>query len=264
MALASAADADTMNVLSLDLSVLVVHHQQPRQLAQALASVRLQVPCAREVLVVDDGSGFCPELDSTIATCGLEVRLLRLTPCSGGPATPRNQGLAAAQGHYVAFLDADDAWLPGHLAALQRAWALEPAAMVHGDQLVWGPDLQQPFLQPGLATQADGAATYAALRRSGNRIFLSSTAGPTHVLAAAGFDPDHRWEDFDLWLRLSKAGQSFRHSGHCGTLYRLTPGSRSASHAARRQGGHQLASAHFNDLPRWRWPLWLQRSFLPF
>jgi len=263
MALASGAGAGTMSAVALDLSVLVVHHQQPRQLAQALASVRLQIPCAREVLVVDDGSGSCPELDKAIAASGLEVRLLRLTPCSGGPATPRNQGLAAARGHYVAFLDADDAWLPGHLAALERAWALEPGAMVHGDQLVWGPDLRQPFLQAGLTTQPNGAATYSALRRGGNRIFLSSTAGPTHVLKAAGFDPDHRWEDFDLWLRLSKAGQTFRHSGHCGTLYRLTPGSRSASRSARCQGGHQLARDHFNDLPRWRWPLWLQRSFLP-
>jgi glycosyltransferase involved in cell wall biosynthesis len=262
MAPATAAEEGTMSA-ELDLSVLVVHHQQPRQLAQALASVRLQIPCAKEVLVVDDGSGWCPELDSTIASCGLEVRLLRLAPCSGGPATPRNQGLAAAQGHYVAFLDADDAWLPGHLAALERSWAVDPAAVVHGDQIVWGPNLHRPFLQAGLPTQASGAATYAALRRGGNRIFLSSTAGPTLTLLKAGFDPEHLWEDFDLWLRLSKVGQRFRHSGHCGTLYRLTPGSRSARRAARRQGAHQLASAHFNDMPRWRWPLWLQRNSLP-
>lgn len=253
-----------MSTAPLDLSVLVVHHRQPRQLAQALASVRLQVPAAAEVLVVDDGSGPCPELDRTIATCGLEVQLLRLTPCSGGPATPRNQGLVAACGRYVAFLDADDAWLPGHLAALARVWAVEPAAMVHGDQLVWGPQRNRPFLQQGLPTQTDAAATYSALRKDGNRIFLSSTAGPRHVLATAGFDPDQRWEDFDLWLRLSKTGQVFCHSGHCGTLYRQTSGSRSAGRSARRQGAYRLARTHFADLPWWRWPRWLQRCCLPF
>jgi len=253
-----------MSSIMLDLSVLIVHHRQPNELRQALASVCLQIPAAREVLVVDDGSGNCPELEWVIADAGLQVRLLRLSACSGGPAIPRNHGLAAARGQYVAFLDADDAWLPGHLAAMERSWAVDPDVILHGDQLVWGPSLQRPYFQQGQPTQLDSAGTYAALRNHGNRIFLSSTSGPTQLLAAAGFDPDHRWEDFDLWLRLARDGQRFRHSGHCGTLYRLTTGSRSAGCVARRQGAQCLARDHFADQPWWRWPRWLQRSFLPF
>ncbi len=253
-----------MSVVTLDLSVLLVHHRQPRQLRRALASVRLQTPQPREVLVIDDGSGDCPGLHSAIHACGLEVQLLRLTPCSGGPAIPRNHGLAVAQGHYVAFLDADDAWLPGHLAALERAWSSDPGAIVHGDQLAWGPQLQRPFRQQGLPTQIDPASTFEALCQRGNQVFLSSVAGPRRVLASAGFDADHRWEDFDLWLRLSNQGQAFRHSGHCGTLYCLAEGSRSAGIVARRQGATRLARDHFTDLPWWRWPRWLQRNHLPY
>jgi glycosyltransferase involved in cell wall biosynthesis len=253
-----------MSMATLDLSVLLVLRRPPFQLQRSLASVRLQTPQPREVLVTDDGSGYCPRLDSVIHACGLDVRLLRLTPGSGGSAIPRNHGLAVALGHYVAFLDAGDVWLPGHLAALERSWSLDPGAIVHGDQLVWGPEMQRPFLQQGLPTQMDAACTFEALRRRGNQVFLSSVAGPRQVLASARFDEDHRWEDFDLWLRLSKRGQAFRHSGHCGTLYCFGAASRSAGIAARRQGARRLSRDHFSDVPWWRWPRWLQRNFLPF
>lgn len=86
-------------------------------LEEALASVRAQNRCL-EVTVVDDGStdgtaeylrglnGFCTHL------CQLRGR---------GPAAARNAGIRASTSELVAFLDADDLWLPGALDALLAA-----------------------------------------------------------------------------------------------------------------------------------------------
>ena len=66
-----------------------------------------------EVIVVNDGS-----TDTTteiLASFAERIRII--TQENRGPAAARNAGVAAAIGEYLAFLDADDEWLPGKLAA---------------------------------------------------------------------------------------------------------------------------------------------------
>ena len=72
----------------------------------------------RKVVVIDDGSS-----DGTAAlaaTQGAPVELVAL-PHNRGAATARNAGLARCTAEYVAFLDADDRWLPGKLDAQVEA-----------------------------------------------------------------------------------------------------------------------------------------------
>lgn len=67
-----------------------------------------------EVIVVDDGSR--DDLDSALRPFGGRVVCIRHDR-NKGAAAARNTGVAAAQGTYIAFLDSDDTWLPGKLAA---------------------------------------------------------------------------------------------------------------------------------------------------
>jgi glycosyltransferase involved in cell wall biosynthesis len=69
---------------------------------------------ALEVIVVDDGSTDRPQ--DKLAGFGEKIRLVRHST-NLGAAAARNSGCEAATGDYIAFLDSDDQWLPGKLAA---------------------------------------------------------------------------------------------------------------------------------------------------
>lgn len=82
-------------------------------------SVKDQIYDHWEAILIDDNSSDeSAEIASHIATTDSRFRLMtsgRLPEDPAGPWLPRNQGLQAARGQYVAFLDADDLWLPEKL-----------------------------------------------------------------------------------------------------------------------------------------------------
>lgn len=104
-----------------DVSVIIPAYDAERYLAEAVDSVLAQSVGPREVFVVDDGSS---DGTATVASTFAAVTVLS-APHLGLGAT-LNRGIAAAAGGSIAFLDADDLWTPGKLAA--QIEALEGAA----------------------------------------------------------------------------------------------------------------------------------------
>lgn len=98
------------------VSVVIPAFRAQATIARAVASALSQDPT--EIIVVsDDGADYAPVL----AHAGMRDSRLRhaTTGRSGaGPAIARNLGLAMATGEIVAWLDADDLFHPGRLAAL--------------------------------------------------------------------------------------------------------------------------------------------------
>lgn len=94
------------------VSVVIPSYNRARSCGRAVESALAQ-GCPVEVLVVDDGS--TDDTERRIASYGKSVRYIR--QANAGVACARNTGLAAARGEFVAFLDSDDAWLPGKLRA---------------------------------------------------------------------------------------------------------------------------------------------------
>ena len=85
-------------------SVIVPAYDEEQFIGEALDSAFAQDYRPLEVIVVDDGSG-----DRTVEiAAGYDVKLIRQP--NRGPAAARNAGLLAAQGEYIAILDADDVW----------------------------------------------------------------------------------------------------------------------------------------------------------
>jgi glycosyltransferase involved in cell wall biosynthesis len=93
------------------VSVIIPTYNCARYLPEAIDSVLAQTYRDFEIIVVDDGS-----TDSTqevLAPYGDQIRVIRQANAGRGAA--RNAGILAAQGEYIAFLDADDLWLPQKL-----------------------------------------------------------------------------------------------------------------------------------------------------
>jgi glycosyltransferase involved in cell wall biosynthesis len=81
-------------------------------LRETLDSIVAQTYRELDVIVVDDGS-----IDGTRdLVAQYEAPLRYVWQANAGPSSARNTGLRAAQGKYVAFLDADDLWHPDKLA----------------------------------------------------------------------------------------------------------------------------------------------------
>jgi glycosyltransferase involved in cell wall biosynthesis len=95
------------------VSVVIPTQCRPQLVVRAVRSALGQTLDAIEVIVVVDGSD-----DSTIQALGAieDSRVvIKPLPRNVGPAAARNEGVEAAQGRWIAFLDDDDEWLPGKL-----------------------------------------------------------------------------------------------------------------------------------------------------
>jgi glycosyltransferase involved in cell wall biosynthesis len=99
------------------VSVVVPLYNKARYVGRALDSIAKQTFEDFEVIVVDDGS---TDTGSTFAASYPDPRFRLIGQPRQGPGAARNRGLSLATGEFVAFLDADDEWLPDYLEQAVR------------------------------------------------------------------------------------------------------------------------------------------------
>lgn len=110
------------------VSAVIPAYDHARYLAQAIDSALGQTLPPVDVIVVDDGS--TDDTPQVLARYRDRVRIVRQQ--NRGVSAARNAGAALARGRLLAFLDADDVWLPGKLAAQAARFAADPAlGLVH-------------------------------------------------------------------------------------------------------------------------------------
>lgn len=90
------------------VSVVIPNYNYAHYLRETIDSVLVQTYSDIEIIVVDDGSKDGSE--DILAGYGDKVRTIFQQ--NQGVSAARNNGVAACEGEFVAFLDADDAWLP--------------------------------------------------------------------------------------------------------------------------------------------------------
>ncbi|MGH2811490.1 MAG: glycosyltransferase family 2 protein, partial [Actinomycetota bacterium] len=114
-------------------SVVIPAYNVGPFVTEAVSSALGQTFADIEVIVVNDGSS-----DETAAVLEpLMERIVYLEQPNRGLAAARNRGMQQASGEFVAFLDADDFWMPGYLQRMVGLLESRPdLALVTTDSLV--------------------------------------------------------------------------------------------------------------------------------
>ncbi len=193
------------------VSVVIPAYNAGRYLAQAVRSVQEQQVQAAEIIVIDDGS-----VDDTAAVVrGMGNTVHGIYQANAGVSAARNAGIAAARGEFIAFLDADDEWLPEKVARQMQVFEVYPdVALVACDRT--DVDARGAVLSPSLFenkglreqfAQLSGAPLPQALAQIVRINFIptSSVVVRKSALDDVGlFDQGIRYgEDLELWARIA-------------------------------------------------------------
>lgn len=183
------------------ISVIMPCYNARPYLEESVGSVLGQTYPDVELIVVDDGSidGSIDALQHLAATHGARLRLLSQNRM--GPFPARNHGLRHAQGELIAFLDADDYWLPDFLERMHTALQDSGDDLAYCGWQNFGVDA--PGVEPYVPPAYEAGDPVAE--------FLRSCPWPIHAAlirrpvidAVSGFS-ERRFSamDYDLWLRV--------------------------------------------------------------
>jgi GT2 family glycosyltransferase/peptidoglycan/xylan/chitin deacetylase (PgdA/CDA1 family) len=200
------------------ISVIIPCYNAERWIAATLRSVQAQKWDRIEIIVVDDGS-----TDRSVEVLRLDFpEVVLLQQPNRGVAAARNHGIRLAKGSWIAFIDADDIWLPGKLTVQWEVLSAHPEArMAYTAWQVWPSIEVEP--NPELLRQISEAASHSMLWVGSSGwiypdllqdcvVWTSTVLAQRSVFEDVGvFDEELRiGEDYDLWLRVSRATQIIR------------------------------------------------------
>jgi glycosyltransferase involved in cell wall biosynthesis len=182
------------------VSVCIPTYNRRTLVLEAVASVLSQQGVDFEVIVVDDGSCDGTE-DALRSAYGERVRFCRTE--NRGVAAARNTGVAASCGELISFLDSDDLWLPGKLAAQVRFFESNRAADICQTEEIWirnGRRVNPRYRHRKPSGDIFAASLHLCLV-SPSAVMLRRTT----LHRSGGFDESlPACEDYDLWLRLTR------------------------------------------------------------
>ncbi|MDX2042634.1 MAG: glycosyltransferase [Acidobacteriota bacterium] len=189
------------------VSVIIPAYNSAQFIAEAIQSVLAQSYDNREIIIVDDGS-----TDATLDVLrGFGEQIKLLTKTNGGPASARNLAIRHASGKYIAFLDADDLWMPEKLAEQVAFLESQPeVGMTFSEALMF----IEPFEEVGGEKQIRGKIGFTGETSFchlllGDHIPNSTVLMRRECVDKIGWLNESRAlvavEDYEYWLRLAKA-----------------------------------------------------------
>ena len=232
------------------VSVVIPNYNRAGDLQRCLDSLVAQTFDDFEVLICDDGStdnsaevaaGFSDRLDLTYETA----------ENFGGPARPRNRGIARARAPFVAFLDSDDWWSPEKLA--NSVPILEAGAdVVYHDLYIVRSPLQQVF-DAKVESSQPRVPMFRSLLCTGISIPNSSVVVRKSLLEQIGGVCEERnlisVEDYDTWVSIARLTERFVRLEACDGYYWLGGGNISAASPRQQSRIKALYERHLGVLP---------------
>jgi len=192
------------------VTVVVPAYNYAQYLERAVRSALAQHHQPVEVVIVDDGStDGTPDLARRLAAESPAVRCIRQE--NAGLSAARNTGIRAASHPFVAFLDADDEWLPDMLSTAMAAFQKLPASVgiVACNSYRTDP-AGEPIGEKRTAPRGDRFFSAGDILAKTRFMPSCVVARRECFITAGGFDTALRSsEDRDMWLRIAARWQVF-------------------------------------------------------
>lgn len=206
------------------VSIIMPAYNVAAYIRTALDSVFAQTFRDFEVIVVNDG---CPdtrnlerELDAFAS------RIVYIKQENEGVGSARRTAMDAAGAPLIAQLDPDDWWEPDYLEIQLRLMEANGGVdLIYPNGYYFGtPALEGRLLMD--YTRSEGEVTFSNAMHTKVNIIYSALIRREAILRAGNFDPKFRTsEDFDLWMRMLKAGARITYHREPLLHYRLRPDS---------------------------------------
>lgn len=183
------------------VSIVMPTYNCATYLPESIESILAQTYNAYEIVVIDDGS-----VDNTklvLEPYKEKIRYIDLGRNEGLPIA-RNLGIQSAKGEYVAFLDADDIWMPEKLKRSIDQFMKNPdAGMVYSKHI--NIDSKSQFLEGKIRRTLPSGNIFTQLFFEQNFIICSSVVVRKEVFnKTALFDSELvNCQDWDMWLRIA-------------------------------------------------------------
>jgi len=199
----------SMSADEIEYSVIIPLYNKRNGIVRAIDSVLSQVYQPVEIIIVDDGS-----TDGSVEKVRTfdDSRIHLISQDNRGVSAARNRGINASSCRYLAFLDADDAWTPDHLSAIEKLIRNYPQAgafatsyfvqeaghKVHVANFAYVPTDQQGGLIPSY---------FRSIARGNSPVWSSAVCVPRSTFEKVGLFPEgvRLYEDLHMWTRIALA-----------------------------------------------------------
>ncbi|MES2278856.1 MAG: glycosyltransferase family A protein [Bacteroidota bacterium] len=193
------------------ISVIMPAFNAAEYMAESIDTVICQTFTDWELIVINDGS-----TDDTEAIAhkyvAADARIKLINQTNKKLSAARNAGIQAATGPWIAFLDADDLWMPEKLALqIQSANTCPQAGVIFTDGYVFQTNNTTNTLPYGTVAGYYSGSEMYRLEYQGNYIPVLSVLVKKELLDTIGLQDEQltACQDWDYWLRLAANGAGF-------------------------------------------------------
>lgn len=199
----------------MKISAVVPTYNNAEYIADAINSILTQTHPVDEIIIIDDGSTDNTEAIIDAITKKTAHKITYIKQENQGPSSARNRGVEAANGDWLAFLDADDIWTPDKIALQVEALEREPLLKLIAADMCEIDQQGKPLVESVLAKHQllekfqalSGKPVPNALNALLTKNFIPTgtvLANRAIVIAAGGFNTHIRFgEDLELWAKIA-------------------------------------------------------------